>query len=127
MHWLLVALGGAVGTLFRYSLSVGTKRWIGEAVPFPVATFAANVLGSLLLGIVLVWGEGREIGGVDARLVLGTGMMGGFTTYSSFDLETLKLFEAGHSGRALIYLLATVLVCLGSGWIGLTLGRAIRG
>lgn len=127
MHWLLVALGGAVGTLFRHGLSVGTKRWLGESVPFPVATFGANVLGSLLLGVVLVWGEGREIAGVDARLVLGTGVMGGFTTYSSFDLETLKLFQDGQAGRASFYLGATVLVCLASGWLGLLLGRAIRG
>ncbi|MAQ19834.1 MAG: fluoride efflux transporter CrcB [Sandaracinus sp.] len=128
MQWLLIALGGAAGTLLRYGLAVGTEKWVsGERLPFPVATFAANVLGSFLLGAILVWGEGRTIAGVDARLVLGTGAMGGFTTYSSFDIETLKLFEAGHTGRALLYVGATVLVCLLSGWAGLRLGRALTG
>ena len=127
MHWVLVAAGGAFGTLLRYGLSVASNRWLGERLPFPVATFSANVLGSLLLGFILVWCEGRTILGVDARLVLGTGAMGGFTTYSSFDLEALKLFQIGHPGRAVIYIVATVLVCLASGWLGLTLGRAFRG
>ena len=127
VQWILVPLGGAIGTLFRYGLGVASKRWIGEALPFPAATFLANVLGSFLLGVVLVWGDGRTVGGVDARLVLGTGLMGGFTTYSSFDLETLELIEAGHSGRAGLYVGATVLVCLASGWLGLTLGRTLRG
>ena len=123
MSWLWVAVGGALGTLLRYALAVGTRRLWPEAAT--LATFTVNVVGSLLLGFILIWGAGRTIGGVDARLVLGTGAMGGFTTYSSFDLEALALMEAGHLGRAALYIGATILVCLASGALGLWLGRAL--
>ena len=86
-----------------------------------------NVLGSLGLGLVFVLGEGRSLFGADVRLLLGTGVMGGFTTYSAFNLESLGLMQSGAYGRAALYMGGTVIVCLLAGALGLVLGRLIRG
>jgi CrcB protein len=94
---------------------------------FPWATLTVNVLGSLGLGVVFVLGEGRSIFGADVRLLLGTGVMGGFTTYSAFNLESIGLMQSGAWGRAALYMGATVLVCLAAGALGIMLGRALRG
>lgn len=122
---LLVALGGAVGTSLRYGVGLGVARWLGTAFPF--GTLVANVLGSFLLGLLMEAAPERPIFGVEARLVLGTGMMGGFTTYSSFNLETLRLAEQGEWGRCGLYLGATLVVCLLAGLGGIWLARSLRG
>ena len=124
MAWLLVPLGGAIGTAMRYALALLGQRLWGDAW-FPGGTFAANVLGSFLLGVVFVWGEGRTLAQVDARLVLGTGVMGGFTTYSSFNLELVKLLGEAPL-RAGAYLVATVGACLLAGLAGVALARLVR-
>lgn len=125
MTLLLVALGGAVGTSLRYGLALLGERWLPEAW-FPWGTFAANVLGSFLLGWVFVAAEGRTLADVDLRLVLGTGVMGGFTTYSSYNLELIRMLADGETMRGATYLLATILVCLAAGFAGLALGRLLR-
>ena len=121
-----VAIGGAAGSCLRYwvSLMLGPVT-IGHG--FPWATLTANVLGSLGLGLVFVLGEGRTWFGADARLLLGTGVMGGFTTYSAFNLESIGLMQAGAWGRAALYMSGMLLVCLTAGALGLVIGRAIRG
>ena len=94
---------------------------------FPWATFTVNVLGSLGLGLIFVLAEDRSWFGADLRLLLGTGIMGGFTTYSAFNLETLELFDTAAWGRAALYVGGTVVACLVAGAIGLMVGHAIRG
>ena len=125
MSWVLLGAGGALGTLMRYGLARLGVLWFGQAW-FPAGTFAANALGSLLLGLVYVLGEDQEIFGADMRLVLGTGVMGGFTTYSSFNLEALRLAGEGPLWRAALYVAITLVVCLGAGAAGLAMGRAFR-
>jgi len=120
---LMIALGGAVGTLLRYALSVGMAKALGAHFPF--GTLTANVVGSFLLALVASTLSGATIAGTDARLVLGVGVMGGFTTYSSFNLETLRMVEQGAHGRAALYLTLTLATCLLSGVGGLALARAI--
>ena len=118
-----VALGGAVGASARYGLTQGLSAWLGQAAPY--GTFSANVLGSLLLG----WLATREWGawaGVESRLLLGVGVLGGFTTYSSFNQETLRLCADGNYGRAMLYVTATLVTCLIAGLSGALLGRAFR-
>jgi CrcB protein len=100
---------------------------ITAAHGFPWATFTANALGSLGLGLVFVLAEDRSLFGADLRLLLGTGVMGGFTTYSAFNLETIGLMQSGGWGRAALYMGGTVVVCLIAGALGLIIGRAIRG
>jgi len=123
---LLIALGGALGTSLRYGVGKLSAEQAAGAGWFPSGTFAVNLLGSLLLGLLFVLGEGRSLLGVDLRLVLGTGLMGGFTTYSSFNLETLRLLEAGQTGRALLYVAITLGSCLVGGALGLALGRQLQ-
>lgn len=128
MTYALVAIGGALGTLMR----IGVGKFAAQVeLPhatawFPYGTFSANLAGSFLLGIVFVWGEGRTVAGVDLRLVLGTGVMGGFTTYSTFNLEALRLLSGGQYGRALIYVALTLSTCLAGGAFGIALGRTLR-
>lgn len=119
----MLGLGGALGTVMRRLIGLLTLRVLGDALPF--ATLTANVLGSFLLGALFYLASSRTIAGVDARLVLGTGVMGGFTTYSSFNLETLLLLQEGAYARAATYVALTLCTCLAAGAVGLAVGRAL--
>ena len=123
--WLYVGLGGALGTLLRYAvarLGVAFPAWQG----LPWWTLAVNIVGSACLGFLYVWGEGKTCFGEDLRLVLGTGMMGGLTTYSTFNLEALRMMEEGQTARAAAYVMSTVALALAAGYAGLVLARALR-
>ena len=126
VSFVWVAIGGAVGSCLRYwvSLVLGS---VTVAQGFPWATLVANVVGSLGLGLVFVLGEDRTWFGADLRVLLGTGVLGGFTTYSAFNLESIGLMQNGAWGRATLYMAGTVVVCLAAGAIGVMLGRALRG
>ncbi|MEM1418941.1 MAG: CrcB family protein [Myxococcota bacterium] len=122
--WLLVAAGGALGTLLR----VAVAELGGRALPgswWPLGTFAANALGSFLLALLFVVGEGRTVLGADVRLVFGTGTLGAFTTYSTYNLEALRLITDGQPGRGVLYLALTLALCLAAGFAGLALGRSL--
>ncbi|MDD9944946.1 MAG: CrcB family protein [Myxococcales bacterium] len=125
MIWLVLLLAGGLGTVLRRGLGLLAVRWLGEGLPF--ATLVPNIAGSFLLGIVFRIGADRELCGVDARVVLGTGLLGGFTTYSSFNLETLLLVQQGAFGRALLYVASTVVACLLFGALGLKAGQFVVG
>ncbi len=121
-----VAIGGAAGSCLRYWVSLVLGPFtVGHG--FPWATLTANVLGSLGLGLVFVLGEDRPWFGADLRLLLGTGVMGGFTTYSAFNLESIGLMQNGAWGRAALYMGGTVAGCLVAGALGVIVGRAIKG
>lgn len=100
---------------------------VSAAHDFPWATLVANILGSLGLGLSFVLAEDRFWLGTDLRLLLGTGVMGGFTTYSAFNLESIGLMQNGQWGRAVLYMGGTIVACLLAGAVGLIIGRAIRG
>ena len=129
MAWLSnlgwVALGGAIGSAGRYLVALGALRWFGPA--WPIGTFAVNVVGSMLLGalvqLFILW-DGAHPG---LRLKLTTGMMGGFTTYSTFNLELLDMLQAGRTTAAAVYLLSTVVACLLAGAFGVAAVRWIGG
>jgi CrcB protein len=123
MRFLLVCLGGAAGTGARYLFGGWAQRTFG--VGFPYGTLIINAVGSFLL--VIIMHLSLETGAIspDARVILGTGVMGGFTTYSTFNFETFRLIQQGSFGLAALYLLATVVGCLGAGALGLVLARAI--
>ncbi|TFG87680.1 MAG: CrcB family protein, partial [Chromatiales bacterium] len=99
---LLVASGGAVGSVLRYAATGFAQRLYatgsGAAVSFPVGTLVVNVTGSFLIGVLMGLAESRAVFGAEARLLLVTGLLGGYTTFSAFSLETLLLFRAGQAG-----------------------------
>jgi len=111
MHpMILVALGGALGSMMRYGAASAVNRFAQS--PFPFGTLFVNIAGSFLIGLIMVLllktGEWRE----NYRLLLVTGVMGGFTTFSSFSWETWKLIEDGRIPLALANVLLSVAVCL---------------
>lgn len=114
---LLVALGGALGSVARYGVGVAAARWFGLA--FPWGTLAVNVIGGLAMGVVAA-----RVGPQDEamRLLLGVGLLGGFTTFSAFSLETVRLMEQGPASAAL-YVAASLVLSVGACWLGLSLGR----
>jgi len=113
---LLVACGGGVGSMLRFLVHEAARRWFD--VGFPVGTLAVNVVGCLCigsLGAVMVGPGGlRE----DWRLLLMVGLLGGFTTFSAFGLDTIELWRAGHVGRAAGYVIATNVLCLAATALG---------
>ncbi len=117
LHVLLVALGGAVGSVARYGVGVAAARWLGLA--FPWGTLAVNVLGGLAMG-VLVARVGPE--SASLRLFWGAGVLGGFTTFSTFSIETVHAMEH-QPGLAALYVAASLLLSVGACWVGFTLGR----
>lgn len=120
---LLICLGGAVGTGARYLLGGLVARWLGA--DFPYGTLLINVLGSLVIGFVQQVGLSTLVIPDTLRLVLTIGVLGGFTTYSSFSYETLKLVETGSWAGATVYVGFTTALCLGGCAIGLSFGRLL--
>jgi CrcB protein len=114
---LWVALGGALGSLARYGVGVAFARWLG--LGFPWGTLAVNMLGGLAMG-VLAARVGPE--DVALRLALGVGLLGGFTTFSAFSLETVRLLQQ-QASTGLIYVAASIVLSVGACWVGLWLGR----
>lgn len=112
---LLVALGSAAGGVARYLIAVLWLRAIGAG--FPWETLLVNALGSALIGFLAI-----SLPANDSRLLLMTGVLGGFTTFSSFSLQTVELMRAGAAGAALIYILLSVTLCVGGAALGLWLG-----
>jgi CrcB protein len=120
---LFVASGGAFGSVARYLIAVVAEKVAPEGMP--LGTFTVNLLGSALLGAILAGAAGASPRiSPELRLLLGTGVMGGFTTYSTFNAEVLRALQTGAPGRAVLYLAATVLFCLLGAWAGWTLVTA---
>jgi fluoride exporter len=115
---LLVALGGAIGSVARYSLSGLVLRHTIDW-RFPAGTFAVNVLGCLAAGALAGLAEKHGMFSPEARLLLFTGLLGGFTTFSAFGLETMHLMKRGEFGVAAANVLLSVAIGLLALWIGL--------
>jgi CrcB protein len=119
---LLVAAGGAAGAVARYGLGVQAMRWWGPGWPY--GTFAANLLGGLLMGLLAGWLALR--GGADQerlRLLLGVGALGGFTTFSAFSLETALMIERRAFGQAAGYAAASLGLAIVALFVGLLIAR----
>ena len=120
---LAIAGGGALGALLRYWVSNGVYALSGR--DFPYGTLVVNVLGSLMMGFLFVWLLERLPGGVGWRAFLLIGVLGAFTTFSTFSLETLNLIEAGQWGRAFLNMLLSVVLCVGAAAVGMLLARQL--
>src|SRR5215813_4158143 len=113
---LLICLAGAAGTGARYWAGLVAPRLLGTG--FPYGTLAVNVVGSFILAVIVVLGGAAGILSPTARLVLGTGFCGGFTTYSTFNFETIAYLQDGAVRLAVANVLITLVACLGAGLAG---------
>jgi CrcB protein len=120
---LHVALGGAIGSVLRYQAGRWITHWLGvQAVTqFPWATLAVNAAGSVLMGALAGWLARYGPGGEELRLLLGVGLLGGFTTLSAFSLEMVLMMQRGQLGYAALYLVLSVAL----GVTGLIFGLAV--
>lgn len=119
---LLIATGGAAGAVFRYGLSSGIAHWFGKG--FPLGTLTVNVVGSGLMGFLYVLMLQRVVS-EEWRLGLLTGLLGAFTTFSTFSVETLNLVQDGAFLKAGANIFLSVFLCLMAAWIGMVLGKQL--
>ena len=124
-RFLLICFGGALGTGARYLLSGWVLRSAGAG--FPLGTLSVNVIGSFLLALIMHVGLVTGALSPTSRLVLGTGVMGGFTTYSTFNYETMQYMQEGAYTLAALNVGVTLVACLAAGGLGLALGRWLAG
>ena len=113
---ILVALGGALGSMARYGVGMALAAWAG--LSFPFGTLVVNVLGCFLIGLALAAGWGAEH---PLRLLLVTGFLGGFTTFSAFGGETIELMRAAAPLKAFLNIAANILLGLLATWLGFSL------
>jgi CrcB protein len=123
MMWLYIAIGGALGAVSRYGVTLGAAR-LG-ATGFPYATLTVNVIGSFLIGLFVAWLGGRTEINPALRPLIQVGFLGALTTFSTFSLDALILIEQGRFTQAGLYIAASVLVCLAACFIGLLAGRSL--
>ena len=119
MNWVLIALGGAGGSVLR-ALIMRWQPWAGSVL----SILTINVLGSFLIGLLWTVVEARTTPSL-AWNALGVGALGGFTTYSTYSLDILRLLEAGRLGTAAAYAVGTMLLAIAGCAAGLALGRAL--
>jgi CrcB protein len=125
-HILLAGLGGFVGAAGRYGLSTLTQRLAGMPF-FPFGTLLVNVVGCLLIGMLAGMAEVRGPLTEHARVLLITGVLGGFTTFSAFGFETIELARSGRLALAATNVVVQLLVGLAAVWGGILMGRHLCG
>ncbi len=120
---LAIAAGGAAGSVLRFWLSTWVHSIAGRS--FPYGTLAVNVLGCLVMGFLFVLLVERLSDNAVLRAGILIGVLGGFTTFSSFSIETFNLIEQGVWLKAVINMAASLLLCVGATWVGVILGRQV--
>lgn len=115
MTYLFIAIGGALGAVLRYLVTLGFA--------FPLGTLCVNVIGSFLMGMVFVWVSSKAAG--NAQLFLMTGVLGGFTTFSAFSLDVLKMIEGGRWAYVSQYVLASVILSIAAVFVGAYIMKAV--
>ena len=119
---LAVGLGGAVGAILRWWVGVLMSHLVA---PVFLGTLVVNLTGSFLVGVLLIWFQGKLPINDVLRTGIVVGLLGGFTTYSAFSMEAVNMMMAGFYGRASAYVVVTVAVCLMGTWAGVMLGRSV--
>ena len=122
VHILLVAVGGAFGSVCRYLVGVGAGRLLGP--DFPFGTMIVNIVGSFIMGVFIELLALRFDGSEELRLLVAVGIIGGFTTLSSFSLDTIVLFERGAVAATAVYVAGSIVLSLAALVAGLHLVRA---
>ena len=119
---LVVGLGGAVGAILRWWVGVLMSHLLA---PVFLGTLVVNLAGSFLVGVLLIWFQGKLPINDVLRTGIVVGLLGGFTTYSAFSMEAVNMMMAGFYGRASAYVVVTVAICLMGTWAGVMLGRSV--
>jgi CrcB protein len=124
-HLLLAAVGGALGAGARHLVNVAMLAWFGPS--FPWATFTVNIVGSLLMGIVIeALMPLSGVSGAAWRIFLATGILGGFTTFSAFSLDTWLLHERGQHTALILYVALSIILSVAALVLGMALVRGLR-
>ena len=122
--WLAVAVGGAIGSMLRYGIGQLTTNVLGTT---PVlATFTVNVSGSFLLGIFYTLCNERLVTSIELRVLIGVGLIGGYTTFSTFSFETIRLIESGESINAIANILTNLLFGISAAYLGILMGKILN-
>lgn len=120
---LAIASGGAIGALLRFWVSNGVHAVLGR--DFPYGTLTVNVLGSLAMGLCYVLFLERMTAGPEWRALIIVGVLGAFTTFSTFSIETFNLIEDGELFKAVANVMLSVMVCIIAAWLGVLAGRQL--
>lgn len=120
INLFLVFMGGGLGSIFRYGISLAVKRIPGVPWSFPIATFLSNIISCIILGFLFGLSF-RNLIGEPQRLLFMTGFCGGFSTFSTFSGESYGFLETGQYGLFFLYVLSSMSVCLFCFWLGLRL------
>lgn len=121
MGYLLVFLGGGLGAALRHGVNLASASLLGTR--FPYATLFANVSGSFVMGLIAGYFAFKDGGSQHWKLFLTTGVLGGYTTFSTFSLEAVVLYERSELGLAALYVIASVVLAIGGLFTGLLLVR----
>lgn len=122
-HILIVALGGGIGAGLRHLTGLAMLRLIGPG--FPWGTFTVNIVGSFVMGLFIEMLARRSGAPAELRLFVATGVLGGYTTFSAFSLDTAVLYERGALLPAFLYVAASVILAIAALFAGLAIGRNI--
>ena len=123
MNYLIVFLGGGIGSMLRHGVNVLSARWLGTG--FPYGTLTVNVTGSIVMGLLAGYFAFKGEAAQSWRLFLMTGILGGYTTFSAFSLDAILLYERGEIGQALAYVAASGAVSIFGLFAGLMLIRQL--
>jgi fluoride exporter len=124
MKYLMVAIGGALGSVLRFWLGSYIGGRLGNR--FPYGTFAVNMTGSFLIGVVLTVLAGKTQWSMNWRYLIPIGFIGGYTTFSAFEYETFRLFQDGQMVSAMLNVALSVVIGFAGVWMGVVAGRAIQ-
>jgi fluoride exporter len=121
MNFLLVFVGAGLGGMLRHAVNMLTLRWFGPN--FPWGTFLINITGSIAMGLVVGFLAHRNLPGTSLRLFVATGVLGGYTTFSTFSLDTIALWERGEAANAIAYVFGSLLFAFAGLWLGMAVFR----
>jgi fluoride exporter len=121
--YLFIGIGGFIGSVSRYGLSSLLYRVLGDR--FPYGTMAVNVIGCFTIGLLMTLFEDRWLVQPNIRLFLTVGILGGFTTFSTFSYETIEILRAGNFATGSINIFGSIIFCLGATWAGVVAAKLV--